>query len=202
MAGAARIGVLGGTFDPVHYGHLVAASEVGLVLGLDEVIFVPTGRPWQKVGQEIAPAEDRYLMTVLATLPDPLLTVSRVDIARPGPTYSVDTLRDLRAERGDQAEFYFIVGADTLRGLPTWKDPDELVRMAHLVACTRPGEGMDSSVEAAAGLAPGQYTLVEIPALEISSSACRERVRAGLPLRYLVPDGVIQYIAKRGLYRE
>jgi len=202
MAGATRIGVLGGTFDPVHYGHLVAASEVGLVLGLDEVIFVPAGQPWQKAGHVIAPAEDRYLMTVLATLPDPLLTVSRVDIDRPGPSYSVDTLRDLRLERGEQAEFSFIVGADTLRGLPTWKNPEDLVRMAHIVGCTRPGEGIDIAAAAAAGLASERYTLIEIPALEISSSDCRERVRTGRPLRYLVPDGVIQYIAKRGLYRE
>ncbi len=199
--GAARIGVLGGTFDPVHHGHLVAASEAGRVLGLDEVILVPAGRPWQKAGREIASAEDRYLMTVLATMPDPLLTVSRVDIERPGLTYSVDTMRDLRAERGADADFCYIVGADALLGLPTWKDPEELVRLAHLVGCTRPGHGMDAAALAGVGLAPEQFTLIEIPALEISSTACRERVRAGLPLRYLVPDGVIQYISKRGLYR-
>jgi nicotinate-nucleotide adenylyltransferase len=197
MSGAARIGVLGGTFDPVHYGHLMAANEVGRVLDLDEVAFVPTGQPWQKAKQDLAPAEDRYLMTVLATASNPLFSVSRVDIDRPGETYSVDTIRDLRIERGPDAEFFFIMGADALSGLPTWKYYEELVQVTHFVGCTRPGHQL-----ADAGLPEDKFTLVAIPALEISSTVCRERLRDGLPIRYLVPDDVIQYISKRGLYRD
>jgi len=195
-AGAARIGVMGGTFDPVHHGHLVAANEAAHVLRLDEVIFVPAGRPWQKAARAVAPAEDRYQMTLLATRPNPLFSVSRVDIDRGGETYTVDTLSDLRAERGPEAEFFFILGADAVRGLATWKEPLKLVTMAHFVACTRAGHRLSWS-----GLPPDRLTPVEIPALEISSSTCRDRVRAGLPLRYLVPDAVIQYISNRGLYR-
>jgi nicotinate-nucleotide adenylyltransferase len=191
-----RIGVMGGTFDPVHLGHLVAANEVGHVLGLDEVIFVPAGRPWQKDADLLAPAEDRYQMTVLATRPNPLFAVSRVDIDRPGDTYTVDTLRDLRAEH-PSAEFYFVLGADALSALPTWNEPDELLTLARFVGCTRPGHQLRGPVAA-----DDRITVVEVPALEISSSLCRDRVRAGLPLRYLVPDPVADYIAKRGLYRE
>jgi len=194
---AKRIGVLGGTFDPIHNGHLVAASEVAHVLALDEVIFVPTGQPWQKEDRELAPPEDRYLMTVIATAFDPLLTVSPVDIDRPGETYTVDTLSDLQAARGPDAEFFFIMGADALSRINSWHNTDNLFSMAHFVGCTRPGHPIDLD-----GLDEREVTLIEIPALEISSTACRERVRTGRPIRYLVPDGVIQYIAKRGLYRD
>jgi nicotinate-nucleotide adenylyltransferase len=192
---ARRIGVLGGTFDPIHNGHLVAASEVAHALSLAEVIFVPTGQPWQKEDRELAPAEDRYLMTVIATASDPVLSVSRVDIDRPGETYTVDTLTDLRAARGPEAEFYFIMGADALGGIKTWRKTENLLSLAHFVGCTRPGHPIDKN-----DLGEGDFTLIDLPALEISSTACRERVRTGRPIRYLVPDGVIQYIAKRGLY--
>jgi nicotinate-nucleotide adenylyltransferase len=194
---AKRVGVLGGTFDPIHNGHLVAASEVAHVLELAEVVFVPTGQPWQKESQELSPPEDRYLMTVIATAFDPLLSVSRVDIDRPGETYTVDTLSDLRAARGPDAEFFFIMGADALSGIKTWHKAENLFSLAHFVGCTRPGHPIDLD-----GLDEHNVTLIEIPALEISSTACRERVRTGRPIRYLVPDGVIQYIAKRGLYRD
>lgn len=197
MSGGTRIGVLGGTFDPIHNGHLVAASEVAHVLDLAEVIFVPTGQPWQKEDRELAPAEDRYLMTVIATASDPLFSVSRVDIDRPGETYTIDTLRDLRAERGAGAELFFIMGADALSGIRTWRNTENLFSMAHFVGCTRPGHPIDKN-----GLSEEDFTWIDLPALEISSTACRDRVRAGRPIRYLVPDGVIQYIAKRGLYRE
>ena len=193
---AKRIGVLGGTFDPIHNGHLVAASEVAHVLELAEVVFVPTGQPWQKESRDLSPPEDRYLMTVIATAFDPLLSVSRVDIDRPGETYTVDTLSDLRAARGPDAEFVFIMGADALSGIKTWHKTENLFSLAHFVGCTRPGHRIDLD-----GLDEHDVTLIEIPALEISSTACRERVRTGRPIRYLVPDGVIQYIAKRGLYR-
>jgi nicotinate-nucleotide adenylyltransferase len=192
-----RIGVFGGTFDPVHNGHLVAASEVAHALQLAEVIFVPTGQPWQKEDRDLSAAEDRYLMTVIATASDSLFSVSRVDIDRPGETYTIDTLRDLRAERGPAAEFFFIMGADALSGVSTWHNTENLFSMAHFVGCTRPGHSIDAN-----GLGSQGFTLIEIPALEISSTACRDRVRAGRPIRYLVPDGVIQYISKRGLYRD
>src|SRR5919202_1099624 len=147
-----RIGVMGGTFDPIHHGHLVAASEVAGLFGLDEVVFVPTGQPWQKTERGVSPAEDRYLMTVIATASNPRFSVSRVDVDRGGPTYTIDTLSDLHRELAD------------------------------------------------VDLPEGSVSLVEVPALAISSTGCRDRVHRGMPVWYLVPDGVVQYIEKRGLY--
>jgi nicotinate-nucleotide adenylyltransferase len=187
---------MGGTFDPIHHGHLVAASEVGHIFELDEVIFVPTGQPWQKDGREVSPAEDRYLMTVIATASNPRFSVSRVDIDRPGPTYTIDTLRDLRAAAAPEDEFFFITGADALATMLSWHDVDELFALAHFVGCTRPGHRLSD-----ADLPDGKVSLVEIPALSISSTECRVRVADGEPVWYLVPDGVVQYIAKRGLYQ-
>ena len=192
---APRLGVMGGTFDPIHHGHLVAASEVAHAFALDEVVFVPTGEPWQKDGRKVSPAEDRYLMTVIATASNPQFSVSRVDIDRPGPTYTIDTLRELRAIRGEDAEFFFITGADALSKMMSWQDAADLFKLAHFVGVTRPGHRLSS-----AGLPSDQVSLVEIPALSISSTECRQRVAAGEPVWYLVPDGVVQYIAKRGLY--
>jgi nicotinate-nucleotide adenylyltransferase len=194
--GKIRIGVMGGTFDPIHHGHLVAASEVGHTFALDEVVFVPTGQPWQKQDKKVSPAEDRYLMTVIATASNPRFSVSRLDIDRPGPTYTIDTLRDLRAERGEDAEFYFITGADALSRMLSWQDVDELFTLAHFVGCTRPGHRLTDR-----GLPEDKVSLVEIPALAISSTGCRHRVGKGQPIWYLVPDGIVQYIAKRGLYQ-
>ena len=188
---------MGGTFDPIHHGHLVAASEVQAWFGLDEVVFVPTGAPWQKSHREVSAAEDRYLMTVVATASNPRFRVSRVDIDRPGPTYTIDTLRDLTAQMPD-AELYFITGADALADIFTWRDAGELFGLANFVGCTRPGYEMDP---ATLGRIPAdRVTMVEIPALAISSSECRERARRGEPVWYLVPDGVVQYIAKHDLY--
>jgi nicotinate-nucleotide adenylyltransferase len=185
---------MGGTFDPIHHGHLVAASEVAAEFGLDEVVFVPTGRPWQKSASKVSPAEHRYLMTVIATASNPRFTVSRVDIERPGPTYTIDTLRDLRAQRGD-AELFFITGADALAQILSWKGVDELFGLAHFVGVTRPGHVLDDE-----GLPEGKVSLMEVPAMAISSTDCRDRVRRGEPVWYLVPDGVVQYIAKYRLY--
>jgi nicotinate-nucleotide adenylyltransferase len=190
-----RIGVMGGTFDPIHHGHLVAASEVAHIFSLDEVVFVPTGQPWQKNGREVSPAEDRYLMTVIATASNPRFSVSRVDIDRPGPTYTIDTLRELRAIKGPEAELFFITGADALAAMLSWHDVDELFTLAHFIGCTRPGHRLTG-----AGLPDGKVSLVEIPALAISSSECRGRVAVGEPIWYLVPEGIVQYIAKRHLY--
>jgi len=188
---------MGGTFDPIHHGHLVAASEVQAWFGLDEVVFVPTGAPWQKAEREVSPAEHRYLMTVIATAANPRFTVSRVDIDRDGPTYTIDTLRDLQAAMPD-AELYFITGADALADIFTWRSPDELFELAKFVGCTRPGYTMDPATLAT--IPANRVTLIEIPALAISSTNCRERTRRGQPVWYLVPDGIVQYIAKHGLY--
>jgi nicotinate-nucleotide adenylyltransferase len=190
-----RIGVMGGTFDPVHHGHLVAASEVAHIFALDEVIFVPTGQPYQKEYRQVSAAEDRYLMTVIATASNPRFSVSRVDIDRPGPTYTIDTLRELHANNGPDDELFFITGADALAKMLTWHDVDELFTLAHFVGCTRPGHQLSE-----VGLPDGKVSLVEIPALAISSTECRARVESGEPVWYLVPDGVVQYIAKRSLY--
>jgi nicotinate-nucleotide adenylyltransferase len=190
---------MGGTFDPIHHGHLVAASEVQAWFGLDEVVFVPTGQPWQKQSRQVSAPEDRYLMTVIATASNPRFWVSRVDIDRQGPTYTIDTLRDLRQELPD-ADLFFITGADALTDILTWRDADELFDLAHFVGCTRPGYPMDRS--SLSGMPEHKITLIEIPALAISSSDCRERRMKGEPVWYLVPDGVVQYISKRRLYQE
>lgn len=195
--GRTRVGVMGGTFDPIHHGHLVAASEVQGWFDLDEVVFVPTGQPWQKAERDVSPAEHRYLMTVIATAANPRFTVSRVDIDRAGPTYTVDTLRDLRAERPD-ADFYFITGADALTDIFSWRNAEDAFELAHFVGCTRPGSDMDPAT--LAKIPHDRVTMVEVPALAISSTDCRERQRAGQPVWYLVPDGVVQYITKHGLY--
>ncbi|MFT4214044.1 MAG: nicotinate-nucleotide adenylyltransferase [Microbacterium sp.] len=188
-----RIGVMGGTFDPIHHGHLVAASEVAQSFDLDEVVFVPTGLPWQK--SDVTGGEHRYLMTVIATASNPRFTVSRVDIDRDGPTYTIDTLRDLRAARPD-ADLFFITGADAIAQIIEWRDHDQLWELAHFVAVSRPGHVLTTG-----GLPSAVVSQLEVPALAISSTDCRERVRSGHPVWYLVPDGVVQYIAKHHLYR-
>ncbi|WP_051477203.1 nicotinate-nucleotide adenylyltransferase [Arthrobacter sp. Br18] len=183
---------MGGTFDPIHHGHLVAASEVAAEFGLDEVVFVPTGQPWQKADSDVSPAEHRYLMTVVATASNPTFTVSRVDIDRPGPTFTIDTLRDLKAQRPG-AQLFFITGADAMAQILTWKNAEELWSLAHFIGVTRPGHELDAGGR--------DVSLLEVPAMAISSTDCRRRVGSGHPVWYLVPDGVVQYIAKHGLYR-
>ncbi|WP_307834307.1 nicotinate-nucleotide adenylyltransferase [Paractinoplanes lichenicola] len=189
-----RIGIMGGTFDPIHHGHLVAASEVQARFDLDEVVFVPTGSPYEK--GRVSPAEDRYLMTVIATASNPRFHVSRADIDRDGPTYTIDTLRDMRAVYGADASLFFITGADALNRILGWKDALEMFAAAHFVGVTRPGFELTDD-----HLPEDSVTLIEVPAMAISSTACRERVAKGEPVWYLVPDGVVQYINKRGLYR-
>jgi nicotinate-nucleotide adenylyltransferase len=196
LAGVRRkVGVMGGTFDPIHHGHLVAASEVADRFGLDEVVFVPTGRPWQKDDEDVLSAEHRYLMTVIATAANPRFTVSRVDVDRPGPTYTRDTLADLHAADPD-AQLFFITGADALAKIMGWKDVEEILSLAHMIGVTRPGYPLDDG-----NLPAGAVSMIEVPAMTISSTDCRDRVRRGEPVWYLVPDGVVQYIGKYGLYR-
>ncbi|MDN6740668.1 MAG: nicotinate-nucleotide adenylyltransferase, partial [Corynebacterium casei] len=192
-----KIGIMGGTFDPIHNGHLVAASEAAYRFDLDKVIFVPTGQPWQKADRDVTDAEHRYLMTMVATASNPRFTVSRVDIEREGPTYTIDTLRDIRQFYPD-AELYFITGADALASIMSWRDWEEMLEMAHFVGVTRPGYPLTRD------MVPEDQRdgieLIDIPAMAISSTDCRERARSGVPVWYLVPDGVVQYIAKNHLY--
>ncbi len=192
-----RLGVMGGTFDPIHHGHLVAASEVQAWFDLDEVVFVPTGQPYQKADRPVSPAEHRYLMTVIATASNPRFTVSRVDIDRGGATYTIDTLTDLSRQHPD-ADLYFITGADALSDILAWRSAHDLFALANFVGCTRPGYDMDRST--LDGMPRDRVTIVEIPALAISSTDCRSRTARGEPVWYLVPDGVVQYISKHRLY--
>jgi nicotinate-nucleotide adenylyltransferase len=188
---------MGGTFDPIHYGHLVTAEEALAQFELEGVLFVPTGLPWMKEHEVVSPAEDRYLMTVIATASNPLFRVSRIEVEREGPTYTVETLRALKAE--EDADLYFITGADAILEIVQWKDRSDLFELARSIAATRPGYDM-------AGFeVPGELgdavTEMNIPALAISSTDIRDRVKADRPIRYLVPEGVKSYIEKAGLYR-
>ena len=193
---------MGGTFDPIHNGHLVAASEVADLFGLDEVVFVPTGQPWQK-DRHVTAAEDRYLMTVIATASNPRFSVSRVDIDRGGPTYTNDTLRDLAALNPD-SDLFFITGADALATILTWQGWEDVFGLAKFIGVSRPGyELSDSHIKESFDRLPDDaIRLVEVPALAISSTDCRVRAADGRPIWYLVPDGVVQYVNKRGLYRK
>lgn len=194
-----RIGVMGGTFDPIHTGHLVTAAAAQHAFDLDRVLFVPAGTPWQKSHREVAAAEDRYLMTVIATAADARFAVSRSEIDAQGPTYTVDTLRAFRAEFPD-AELFFITGADAILQILTWKDARTALDLATFVAATRPGYDLARLAELPDGLGD-RVQRFEIPALAISSTDVRDRVRDGRPIRYLVPDGVAMHIERAGLYR-
>jgi nicotinate-nucleotide adenylyltransferase len=188
-----RIGVMGGTFDPIHHGHLVAASEAAVALNLDEVIFVPTGNPDNK--KVISSPEHRYLMTVIATAANPRFTVSRIDIDRPGVTYTIDTLTELSKLRPD-SDLFFISGADAIAQILAWKEVDRIWPLAHFVAVTRPGHQLQLPQ-----VKEARISQLEVPALAISSTDVRNRAAVGKPIWYLVPDGVVQYIAKHKLYR-
>jgi len=191
---------MGGTFDPVHHGHLLTAEEALWQFGLDEVLFVPTGRPWMKEHVEVSPAEHRYLMTVIATASNPRFSVSRLEVDRAGPTYTVDTLRRLKEETPDDVELFFITGADAILEIFHWKDPEEILSLAHFIAATRPGYDI-AAFEKEEPTHHPNVSVMNIPALAISSTDIRVRVKQGRPIRYLVPEGVKNYIEKAGLYR-
>ena len=192
--GRRKLGIMGGTFDPVHIGHLVCAEEARWQFDLDEVVFVPAGQPWQK--RQVTPAEDRYLLTVLATARNPHFSVSRLEIDRGGPTYTLETLRAL-AEFHDGADLFFITGADAVLEILTWKDPEAVLGAARLIAATRPEFDLG---KLDLGRFGDRVSVIQIPALAISSTDIRRRVREGRPIQYLVPPQVADYIQERNLY--
>jgi nicotinate-nucleotide adenylyltransferase len=186
---------MGGTFDPIHIGHLAAASEVMGELDLDEVVFVPAGEPHHKAGTCVTAAEDRLTMVELAVAANPRFTTSRVDVDRPGPTYTVDTLKDIRAERGPDVDLTFITGADALASILSWHGAEELFDLAHFVGVTRPGFEVTTK-----GLPQDRVTTLTIPALAMSSSEIRARVAADRPVWYWLPDPVLGFVGKKRLY--
>ncbi|MGH2528083.1 MAG: nicotinate-nucleotide adenylyltransferase [Actinomycetota bacterium] len=191
---------MGGTFDPIHNGHLLTAEEAAVQFGLDEVVFVPTGHPWMKEQKEVSAPEHRYLMSVIATASNPRFSVSRIEVDRAGPTYTVDTLRELKGLDGDKVDLFFVTGADAMLEILQWKDPEEILALAHFIAATRPGYDL-TRFEAEAPTRHPNVSVMNIPALAISSTDIRKRVGEGRPIRYLVPEGVKSYIEKAGLYR-
>src|SRR2546428_1591666 len=183
-----RLGVMGGTFDPIHHGHLVTAEEALWHFELDEVVFVPTGRPWMKEGREVTPAEHRYLMTVIATASNPRFSVSRAEVDREGPTYAIDTLQELRKQAEGDIELLFITGADAMLEIFHWKDPEAVLDQAHFIAATRPGYDLGRFQQEALSSHP-RVSLMDIPALAISSPEIRRRGHEGEATRYPVPEG-------------
>lgn len=194
---------MGGTFDPIHYGHLVTAEEALVQFNLDTVVFMPTGNPVRKTHVEVSPAEHRYLMAVLATASNPDFEVSRMEIERPGPTYTVDTLESLHARYGHTADLFFITGADAVWEMLTWKEASRFADLAVFIAATRPGCDLEGAKAAHARSDTGvRIEFIEVPALAISSTEIRLRVAEHRPIRYLLPEQVGAYIEKTGLYRE
>jgi nicotinate-nucleotide adenylyltransferase len=200
---SARLGIMGGTFDPIHFGHLVAAEEALVQFNLNRVIFMPTGQPVAKSHEAVSAAEHRYLMCVIATAANPDFDVSRMEVDRPGATYTVDTLAALRDEHGPGAELFFITGADAVWEIVSWKDAHQVADMATFIAATRPGYDL-AAARAAHDRAGTRFRIeyIEVPALAISSTDLRARVAARRSIRYLTPEPVVSYIEKNGLYRE
>ncbi len=197
-----RLGVLGGTFDPVHLGHLIIAQESAQRAKLDSVLFVPAARPWMKGGRSIAPVEHRVAMVRLAIRGNPRFALSLVDVARGGPSYAVDTLTDLRRQYGGKARLFFIMGYDSLAGLPQWRDPGRLVALGRFIAVSRPGQPRPN-VQDLDRRVPGlvrRLTLIEGVDIGISATEVRRRARAGLSIRYWVPPVVERYIQEHRLY--
>jgi nicotinate-nucleotide adenylyltransferase len=198
-----RLGIMGGTFDPIHFGHLVTAQEALVQFNMDRVLFMPTGQPAFKAGERVTSAEDRYLMTVIATASNPDFDVSRMEVDRPGLTYTVETLLTLREEHGPSTELFFITGADAVWEIVSWKDAERVAGLATFIAATRPGYDLDAARRAHEGADLGfRIEYIEVPALAISSTELRTRVAERRPIRYLVPEAIGAYIAKRGLYRD
>lgn len=202
-----KIGIMGGTFNPIHHGHLVTAREALSQFKLDKVIFIPTGNPPHKIENEVASAEDRYTMTVIATSSNSNFFVSRMEIDRKGESYTIDTVRQLRKIYGKNSLLYFITGADAILEILTWKNTDEIVSLCKFIAATRPGydlsriEDLKKRLFGKAGAADEKIYVMEIPALSISSTDIRNRVKHNRPIDYLLPEGVSNYILKHELYK-
>ena len=198
-----NIGVLGGTFDPIHIGHLVVADEVTARLGLAEVLFVPAGQPWLKANTSISAAKYRVRMVRLAIAGKPYCKLSTMEIERSGPTYTVDTIKKLREKLGTDDELFFILGWENLEDLPRWHQPELLISMCRLVAVPRVGcpvPDLSSLEEVLPGLSQ-RVIMLDKPEIDISASVIRERVSQGLSIEHLVPEPVEKYIREQGLYR-
>ncbi|MDY2777303.1 MAG: nicotinate-nucleotide adenylyltransferase [Collinsella sp.] len=197
-----RLGIMGGTFDPIHYGHLVTAEQAREALDLDVVLFMPAGSPAFKESERVSGAEDRYAMTLLATAANPDFVASRLEIDREGITYTVDTLRALRSHYPDNVKLFFITGADAVLDIVSWRDASSIADLATLIAATRPGYDINQACERVEGSGISfKVTYIEIPALAVSSTNIRQRVCEGKSIRYLTSESVIGYIRKNGLYR-
>ena len=199
-----RVGVLGGTFDPPHIGHLILAQEAYQALGLAEVLFVPAGEPWRKAGRELSPREHRLAMTRLAVADNPALAVCTAEVDRPGPSYTAETLAELRAQLGPESELSFIMGADSLSDFPHWHEPRRILELAKLAVAERSAVGDERSEdvvpEELAEDLRGRVVWLRMPLIAISASEVRQRVREGLSIRYWVPEAVEKYVRQHGLY--
>ncbi len=196
------VGIMGGTFDPIHFGHLVAAEEARRCYGLTRVIFIPNGQPPHKKQYQVTPAEQRYEMVVLATASNPAFETSRIELNRPGPSYAVETVQALREELGREASIYFITGADAIREILTWREPKRLLELCEFVAAMRPGYDRRSVEEALGPELRERVRWLAIPGVDISSTELRRRAGARESLRYLTTQAVARYIEARGLYRK
>ncbi len=201
IAWSRRVAIMGGTFDPIHYAHLLIAEDVRQRFQLPRVLFMPSGNPPHKREYEVSPAEDRYIMAVLATADNPRFAVSRLEIERSGPSYTIDTIRQLKAKMGPGTQVLFVTGADAVLDIVTWHEPDAILDEATLVAVPRPGFDLNELDETLGQERASKVTVIDAPLAEISSTMIRERVREGRSIRYLTPRPVIDYINKRGLYR-
>lgn len=195
-----RIGIMGGTFDPIHFGHLNCAERVREALGLDRVIFIPAGDPAFKQGRDIADSCDRYEMCSLAIADNPAFEMSDLEISRSGITYTVDTLEEIRDRLSGETELFFIIGSDSLHSLHEWKDPAKLAMLARFACVVRPGSGIDASSISELEAKGFRIDVVDAPSLDISSSTIRELCADGLSIRYLIPLSVKRYITEHGLY--
>jgi nicotinate-nucleotide adenylyltransferase len=197
-----KIGIMGGTFDPIHVGHLVTAEAVRIEYCLDKVIFIPAGTPPHKLDSPVTPAIHRYIMTVMATYSNPHFFVSAIELERPGPSFTIDTLRAVVAQHDENTEFYFITGADAISELSTWNNVDQVLELCHFVAATRPGciSTLDDVIEHFGAQGRERIHGLATPELEISSTDIRERVKRGRSIKYIVPESVESYILKEALY--
>lgn len=202
----AKIGIMGGTFNPIHFGHLVTAEEAYHQFGLERVVFMPSGSPPHKEERKVVSAEDRYLMTVIATAGNSHFAVSRLEIERSGPSYTINTVKELHTSNPEW-DIFFVTGADAILEILTWKDPEKIVEYSSFIAATRPGYSLKKFREVLrreTGLEKLEERVhfMEIPALAISSTSIRERVLQEKSIKYLLPDGVADYIYESGLYRD